>query len=1324
VNVCTIIAKNYVAHARVLAESFKQVHPDGTCHVLVIDEFAGWIDPAEEAFEVLGIDQIGLPNAARMAASYDVLELSTAVKPWFLQHLLARPGIDSIAYLDPDIWVAESLREIDELAREHGTVLTPHFTSPLPRDGLKPSEEDILIAGTYNLGFIALGAGEQSAQLLDWWAERLEHHCVVDPENGHFVDQRWIDLVPGIWSDVHILRDPAYNVAYWNLPTRGFERRDGNYLVDGKPLRFFHFSGFDPFRPAELSRHQNRIDVAATPALAAICSAHAEALLARGHGEARAWPYQWGSLPNGIRLDRPARQVHREAIEAGRLKSSVFSARGAKRFVGYLNEAPGGNGGVSRYARAIRDSREDLREAFPDLEGRDGAAFSLWMHENAAELRISERLLPRNPSAAQASTNGDATKPNRELGVNLAGYLSSELGVGEAARQMRFALESVGVPTAPLDIPVEAAQMPADFGRLSDRDIPFDFNLICVNADMLPELAGAAGEKLFAGRRSAGLWFWEVSKFPQRWRGSFDHVDEVWVASEHIAAAIRPLSPVPVETVRVPVTPAAPATLSRAELGMPEGFCFLFVFDYRSVFRRKNPLGIVEAFRAAFEPGSGASLVLKSVSGDLFPAEAAKLAASAAEHPDIHLIEETVAAEAKNAMIASCDCYVSLHRSEGLGLTMAEAMYFGKPVIATGYSGNLDFMTADNSYLVEHAMSRIGADAGPYPEDAEWAEPDLEDAAERMREVFEHRDEAAARGQRAAADIRRTHSREAAGELLVALLGADRDPTQASEPGETATLARRPAPLPGADPASGRAQLHHLLRFGEPPPRRGSGRFRGFLKRVFMRVLRPYASHQQRINVSAAAAIDELGATIAQLEERTSRAGDESNQRLGEEIALLRSQLDETARGTREALASRTVDLEDLRTSIGEVEDAVDGTLESQRALSKQAAEAEASLRLADQGLIELRRSLGEIEAQMATTIEARAASLAQGLRALETKIATRDEADERARGEAGQAIESIESDLTATKTALEGLDALEDLRTELGSTKKALDAFESDVDGTLNQDRRRVDALAQTQRGFSDEIAAKLAELRARADQADALVQASAAKPYMTPGSFTTHQHPQLGEAAGFEGKGSGGYRGFEDIFRGPEELIRDRQGVYVDLVSGFGPVLDAGCGRGEFLDLLREAGIERLGVDSEAEMVERCKEKGHDGVERADLVKHLRGLSKGSLGTVFSAQVIEHLKLDKLQSFLDLSLAALRPGGLFIAETVNPHSPRALKAFWVDPTHRQPLFPETMLALCQLAGFASAHVFCPMGKGDWEKDRLEQGEYAVVAVAPERDA
>jgi SAM-dependent methyltransferase/glycosyltransferase involved in cell wall biosynthesis len=1293
-NICTIIAKNYVAHARVLAESFKAVDPEGCCSVLVIDDFDDYLDPAGEPFELIRIDQIGLPDGEQMAASYDVVEFSTAVKPWLLKHLLQQPGVDAITYLDPDIRVAASLAEIDRRAKQHGIVLTPHFTSPLPRDGLKPSDEDILIAGAYNLGFIALGAGETANALLDWWAERLEQHCVIDPESGYFVDQRWIDLVPGLWPDLYVLRDPGFNVAYWNLPARRFEIAAGKdgYRVDGEPLRFFHFSGFDPRKPGVLSRHQNRIDVSRSPALAQICAEYAADLLDHGYTEAKDWPYGWDLLPNGVRLDRPARLLHRQAIEEKAIESSIFTRRGAKRFARYATESSGG-GNATRYAHAVHASRADLQQAFPDIEGRDGADFARWMREQTGA--VSEQLLPSpNPVAANGSARTPAGEGSAALGVNLAGYLSSELGVGEAARQVLSALEACQVPTAAIDVPVDSSLMPAVLGKLGKSDLPFGFNLICVNADMLPELAGAASPELLEGRHSAGLWFWEVGQFPERWQGSFGLVDEVWVASEHVAAALRPQAPVPVNTVRIPVTPIPPTVLGRTELGLPEGFCFLFVFDFRSVFRRKNPLGVIEAFRDAFEPGSGPSLVIKSVSGSAFPAEAKALAEAAAAHPDIHLIEETVDPEVKNAMIQSCDCYISLHRSEGLGLTMAEAMYFERPVIATAYSGNLDFMTEENSYLVGHSMAKIGTDAGPYPPEAEWAEPDLDQAARLMRQVFEQPDEAAARGRRAAADIRRTHSSRAAGELIAGRVAAVRrkrvlarfeapssaggsDGEQEGNRGRALVPAAPAAIVPAGDPASGQAQLHHLLRFGDPPPRRGAGRFRAFLKRFYMRLLRPYASHQQRINLSTAMAIDELGALLRQLEARTAKADDELRSYLDDELAAVRAQLGSIKADTSKAL-------------------------ELPRVVEKRTAALRSSIEQTDAGLNAAIEKLEELESSASARESERDRREAERER-------ERDERETKTR----RATKAIDTRLTA-------VDA------EHTATRKWLGSLASDIDATFDSDRAAVGDVRAAQERLWAETEAALASLREQADDTREALRTANASPYMAEDRFATRTHPLLGNVLGFatspEGVANEGYRGFEDLFRGPEEMIRDRQATYLSLVGGFAPVLDAGCGRGEFLDLLREKGVEYRGVDRDPGMVDRCRQKGHQEVEEADLLDLLQGLEPDSLGTVFSAQVIEHLDLDQLQRLLELSLTRLRPGGLFIAETVNPHSPAALKAFWVDPSHRQPLFPETMLALCQLTGFASADVFCPQGSGEWESDRLSQGEYAIVAVAPER--
>jgi SAM-dependent methyltransferase len=233
-------------------------------------------------------------------------------------------------------------------------------------------------------------------------------------------------------------------------------------------------------------------------------------------------------------------------------------------------------------------------------------------------------------------------------------------------------------------------------------------------------------------------------------------------------------------------------------------------------------------------------------------------------------------------------------------------------------------------------------------------------------------------------------------------------------------------------------------------------------------------------------------------------------------------------------------------------------------------------------------------------------------------------------------------------------------------------------------------------------------------------------ASPYIDGEPFEVFQAP-VGKVLGFRSRGAVGedgsdYAEFEDLFRGSAERVLDAQRPYLELLRDHQPVLDVGCGRGELLALLAEEGIEASGVDSDTGMIARCRALGMD-VTEADVGEHLAGLPDGALGTIFSAQVIEHLPYEELQRMLALALRKLRPGGLLIAETVNPHRIASLKTFWVDLTHQHPIFPEVALALCAIAGFESAYVFAPTFDS-FEDARLRSPAYAVVATAPQSDA
>lgn len=309
----TIVASNYLAMAQVLGESFLEHHPASTFSVLVVDDGAADL-PADMRVVRLGDLDIAPRDERLMRTVYDVMEFSTAVKPSFLRYLLeAGNDVEAACYLDPDIQVFAPFGPQADAALEHGIVLTPHVLEPVPRDGLRVDEETIMQSGMYNCGFLAVGP--TARPFLDWWDERLRFDALVDFGRARFTDQRWVDWVPSLFGYT-IDRDPGMNVAWWNIHDRPIHVEPSGATVQGRPLRFVHFSGYDPQQPELLSKHQlprPRTEHTPGTGIRTLSDAYGARLVELGHVERRRDAYPWNRSHDGVELTNDLRRLVRDA---------------------------------------------------------------------------------------------------------------------------------------------------------------------------------------------------------------------------------------------------------------------------------------------------------------------------------------------------------------------------------------------------------------------------------------------------------------------------------------------------------------------------------------------------------------------------------------------------------------------------------------------------------------------------------------------------------------------------------------------------------------------------------------------------------------------------------------------------------------------------------------------------------------------------------------------------------------------------------------------------------------------------------------------------
>ena len=334
IHVFTSAACNYIPKVRVLVESVRRWHPEWVVHLALSDALPAGIDLSAEPFdEVHAAAELGIPDFAGWSFCHSIVELSTAIKPFVLQRLLARDDCAGVIYLDPDTVLFSRIDEVAEVLETASIALTPHVTQPeRTLDAIMDNEISSLKHGIYNLGFVAVAPTLEGRAFADWWGQRIYHFCRADIPNGLFTDQRWIDLVPAFFEGVCILRTPRLNVAPWNLTQRTLSGTAPEAVkVDGEALGFYHFTGFD----SGAHRTMVQRNAAGNTTANALVDWYDAVTRALGDDPLARIPWHYGRYADGSAISAAARLIYRERVDLQQAFPDPFACAAARSYRGW-----------------------------------------------------------------------------------------------------------------------------------------------------------------------------------------------------------------------------------------------------------------------------------------------------------------------------------------------------------------------------------------------------------------------------------------------------------------------------------------------------------------------------------------------------------------------------------------------------------------------------------------------------------------------------------------------------------------------------------------------------------------------------------------------------------------------------------------------------------------------------------------------------------------------------------------------------------------------------------------------------------------------------
>lgn len=808
--IVTTVART--ASAAIAAESFVRHHPSTDLHVIVVDDRFGaasvrwqhcggsWGPPSSQ---LLGLSERQFLDLG-MALGPE--QLVRALTPALARHLLGgQPPLKGQPLLSGQLLLkgqllltgqplpvdqqgrsdgdnapqhsvtlipdnAEVLRPVAALwkmAGTHGVALVRRRDSSVPLDGRLPDHVDVVRDGRLHTDLAAF-AGKRGLFALDWWADRVRLGPLLDLDRVNPWQHCWLDEMAFALADLVSVASASSVASFQNA-----DEVDTN--LERSPM--VRFDGFDekkPWKFSGLAGDWPRVLLSEHTMIAGLVAARAERLSVSPMPAS--FEHGFTTLANGHPVDDAMRWLFRTSLIAALRHGhnpppNPFAPGCFPAFSEWLAEPNLQQHGWTRHLVALTTLRPDLAAAF----GHDPEVLFHWARRDAIQQGIwSPSDSPEPPIPAKLADSKPLTIGTETPGLNVVGLLSAQLGNGEHGRLMLDTLKRSAIPHSIVDheATVSVRDTSLLHGSLT-RGFRHDVDLLLLNADLVESTLHTFGRSGRPGRATVGFWAWETTVFPERFLPALQRVDEVWGVSQFVADAISPLAahasttvvampaPMPQVRRRTARDEVAPIT---AALGIPESrHVVFFSFDYFSVAERKLPWAAVEAFRQAFPSASVASdaplLVIKSLNHEFYPLERERLlhAVRGRHHrhdrDDIVLIEAYVSAAERDALVMRADTYLSLHRSEGFGLTMAEAMAVGTPVIATGWSGNLSFMTPENSFLVDVEVVDIAQDVRVYGGLGQWAEPSISHAAELLQLVTEQPEVAQGRAAQATLDL-------------------------------------------------------------------------------------------------------------------------------------------------------------------------------------------------------------------------------------------------------------------------------------------------------------------------------------------------------------------------------------------------------------------------------------------------------------------------------------------------------------------------------------------------------------------------------------------